>query len=49
MPVYCRNDNTNPRNPYVLIERINTTIDTTLGYVDDLLAKVRVALKAAVH
>lgn len=31
----------NPRNPYRLIGRINTTIDTALTQADDLLVLVR--------
>lgn len=35
----CRNIPSNPRNPYMLIGRINDTIDTTLAHVDTLLSK----------
>lgn len=40
----CRDNPDYARNPYGLIRRINTTIDTTLGHVDTLLDKVRVLL-----
>lgn len=42
-----RDSPTNPRSPYMLIGRINNTIDTAMADVDGLLAQVRPPVAAA--